>query len=244
MNVQRALRTALPILMLLAVASLAVVGAEEGGGPKKGTSLLDLYFHTMPIGGVLTILSFITFSLSITWIFTIKRETFVPPGLADDLHNLFQEGVTDEAFEQARGIVESDPSMLGKVLAAGLSKKDFGYEAMKEAIELTGVAEHNLHMAKVSWLSMFSSSATLLGLLGTVSGIISAFLTMSSNPAGVDPNQLAGSIGEALVCTAMGLCIAIIGLYFFFALRNRVNQCALDAGVIAHEVLDYFRPQH
>jgi biopolymer transport protein ExbB/TolQ len=64
---------------------------------------------------------------------------------------------------------------------------------------------------------------------------------MAANPGGVDPNILAANIGEALVCTATGLTIAIGGLYFFFWLRNRVNTCSLDAAVITNEVLDYFR---
>jgi biopolymer transport protein ExbB len=88
---------------------------------------------------------------------------------------------------------------------------------------------------------MFSSSATLIGLLGTVLGIIGSFLKMAANPGGVDPNTLAANIGEALVCTATGLTIAIGGLYFFFWLRNRVNSATLDSAVITNEILDYFR---
>ena len=94
---------------------------------------------------------------------------------------------------------------------------------------------------RTAYLASFANVATLLGLLGTVTGIIGSFLTMSANPGGVDPNMLSGSIGEALVCTATGLIIAIGQLYFFFWLRGRVNQCTLDAAVLTNEILDYFR---
>ncbi|MEY2838553.1 MAG: Biopolymer transport protein ExbB, partial [Pseudomonadota bacterium] len=205
------------------------------------SSVLDLIIKAGPIEALLIVLSLISYSLAIQWVFTIKRENLIPDGLADELHNIMAEGPSDEAVENARNVVANDRSMLGNIIAAALDKKDFGYETMKEASEVVGSAETNKYMAKVGWLSMFASSATLLGLLGTVSGIIGSFLTMSANPGGVDPNMLSGSIGEALVCTATGLVIAIGNLYFFFWLRGRVNTCTLDAAVITNEILDYFR---
>ncbi len=236
---RRFLTLALPALLLVAASG---TGFAEDAAPKKALSLLDLIIAGGPIEFLLLFLSLVCYSLALQWTFTIKRETMIPPGMADDVHACFAEGVTDESIEAARNAVGSDASMLGNVLAAALDKRDFGYEAMKEAGEAIGVSEHNKYMSKVSWLSMFASSATLMGLLGTVSGIIGAFLKMAANPGGADPSQLAESIGEALVCTATGLGIAIGALYFFFFLRGRVNSAAIDAGIITNEILDYFRP--
>lgn len=240
---RRIISTTLPVLALVALATVATA-AEGGGGGAKPLSVFDLYLHSMPVGGLLTILSFVCFSLALTWTFTLRLEDLAPAGITEEIHGLFAEGATDEAVEQAKGVVAGQNNMLGNVLAAALEKKDFGYQAMVEAAEEVGTAEHNKYSSKVGWLSLFSSSATLLGLLGTVTGIIGSFLKMASNPGGVDPNILAANIGEALVCTAMGLLIAIVGLYFFFFLRNRVNQAALTTAVYAKEVLDYFRPEH
>lgn len=236
---RRILSTTLPVLALIALASVA--SAAEGGA--KPLSVFDLYLHSMPVGGLLTILSFITISLGLTWTFTMRLEDLVPPGITEEIHGLFAEGATDEAVEQAKGVVAGNTSMLSNVLLAALEKKEFGHKAMVEAAEDVGTAEHNKYFSKVAWLSLFSSSATLLGLLGTVTGIIGSFLKMASNPGGVDPNILAANIGEALVCTAMGIAIGIIGLYFFFFLRNRVNLAALNAAVYAKEVTDYFRSE-
>ncbi|MEK7412308.1 MAG: MotA/TolQ/ExbB proton channel family protein [Planctomycetota bacterium] len=236
---RRTIATTLPVLALVVLTAVAASAGEAAPAP-AGTSLFTLYVHSMPVGGLLTILSFVCFSLALTWTFTMRAEDLVPPGITEEIHQLFAEGATDEALEQAKAVVAGSPSMLGNVLAAALDKKDFGHQAMVEAAEEVGVAEHSKYMSKVAWLSLFSSSATLLGLLGTVTGIIGAFLAMSQ-AATSDPNGLAKSIGEALVCTAMGLLIAITGLYFFFFLRNRVNQAALDTGVYTKEILDYFR---
>jgi biopolymer transport protein ExbB len=235
---RRFIRASLPVLLLMAAMSIA--GGAEAAATKTH-SLFDLVILAGPIEYLLILLSLVCYSLALQYVFTIKRDTLIPDGLADELHNILAEGPTEEAVESARNSVAGDNSMLGNIIAAALDKRDFGYEVMKETAEHVGLSEHNKYMAKVSWLSMFASSATLLGLLGTVSGIIGSFLKMSANPGGVDPNMLAANIGEALVCTATGLAIAIGGLYFFFWLRNRVNQCALDAAVITGEILDYFR---
>ncbi len=239
---RRFLLMALPALLLLS-ASAGLYAEDAAPGAPKPLTLMDLIWAGGIIELLLIILSLICYSLALQWTFTLKREFFIPPGMADDVHNCFTEGVTDESIESARNAVGSDGSFLGTVLAAAFDKRDFGYDAMKEAAESIGIAEHNRYITKVSWLSLFASSATLMGLLGTVSGIIGSFLKMASNPGGVDPSKLAENIGEALVCTATGLGIAIGALYFFFMLRARVNQAGIDIGVIASEVLDYFRPQ-
>jgi biopolymer transport protein ExbB len=239
----RVLRSLLPVLALTLVCA-STGFAEEAAKAAKQHTLIDLVWAGMPVEGVLILLSLVTYSLALQWTFTIKRDTLIPPGMADEVHGCFAEGVTDEAVENARNLVANDQSMLGNILAAALDKKDYGYEAMKEAAETMGIAEHNKYSGKVGWLSLFGSTATLLGLLGTVTGIIGSFLKMANHPGGVDANVLAGNIGEALVCTATGLAIAIGALMFFFMLRGRVNQASLDAGVITTEVLDYFRPQH
>jgi len=218
---RRFLLLALPALLLIsASAGLYAEEPPAAGAPAAHQlTLMDLIIAGGFIELLLVILSLICYSLALQWTFTLKRETFIPPGMADDVHACFTEGVTDESIEAARNAVGSDASMLGNVLVAALDKRDFGYEAMKEAAEAIGIAEHNRYITKVSWLSLFASSATLLGLLGTVSGIIGSFLKMASNPGGVDPSKLAENIGEAL------------------------NQAAIDVGVITGEVLDYFRPQ-
>lgn len=238
----RRLASALPVLALMLLCAASGFAADAEAGGHKALSLLDLIIAGGVVMAALIILSLTCFSLALNWTFTIKRDTLIPPGMADDIHAALEQGVNDESLENARNVVANDNSMLGNILAAAFDKKDFGYTAMKESAEAIGISEHNKYTSKVAWLSMFASSATLLGLLGTVSGIIGSFLKMASNPGGVDPNKLAENIGEALTCTAAGLLIAIIGLYFFFFLRARVNQAAIDAAVIAQEVLDYFRP--
>ncbi|GDY11253.1 biopolymer transporter ExbB [Planctomycetota bacterium] len=231
----------LAVLALLIAGTGALLAAEPGAQAESG-SLLTMIMHGGIVELILIILSLISYSLALQFTFTITRTNMVPDGLADEMHNIFAEGATDEAVENARNAVTGDPSMLGTILAAMLDKKDFGYDAMRETAEQVGAAENYRYMAKVNWLSLFASTGTLLGLLGTVTGIIGSFMAMAGAAGGADPTALSRSIGEALVCTATGLIVAIGALIFFFFLRQRVNQASMDSAVVTAEILDYFRP--
>ena len=122
--------------------------------------------------------------------------------------------------------------MLGEIITAALDKRDFGFDAMRESAEMTAVAEQNKFMQQISWLSLLAAIAPMLGLLGTVVGMIGAFMEMASSPTGsVGAADLSGTIGGAMVTTATGLIIAIPMMVFFFYLRAKVNKAVLDAGV-------------
>jgi len=165
----------------------------------------------------------------------------VPDLLVDDMHNIFAEGVDDEATEEALNMVAGDQSMLGEILSAALDKKDFGFESMREAAETVAAAEHNKYMAQINWLSLLAAIGPMLGLLGTVYGMIGAFIKMANAGTTPDPSELSGEIGGAMITTMTGLIIAIPMLFLFFFLRARVNKCVLDSSVLSSEVLDYFR---
>jgi biopolymer transport protein ExbB len=247
----RSLQITLSVIALLVIGALLVqLGAEDvavdaGTEPagSGGKSLISRIFSSGPVAYVLMVVSVIGLSVAIHRLMSIKDELLLPPGLADDMHNIFGEGVNDEAIDEAIGIVQNDDSMLGQVFFSALDKKDFGYEAMRESAESVGAAQHNILMSQVNWLSLFAGIGPMLGLLGTVWGMIGAFFTMANAGGTVDAALLADDIGGAMITTAMGLIIAIPMLTLFFVLRARVNRCVLEAGVLTNEILDYFRGQ-
>lgn len=223
------------------LATLAAAEAAGGPAPVKASSLIDLVIIAGPIEYILIALSVISYSLAIKWVLVYKPEALVTPGLRDDLLRTLEGGATPEAIDEALNIASGDASIPGTVLAGALEVHELGYQAMKDSAELGLAAEQNRVMSRVNWLSMFASSATLLGLLGTVSGIIFSFLKMAAHPGGVDANVLSKEIGEALVCTGTGLAIAIGNLYLFFWLRTRVNSAIVESGYQINEILDFFR---
>lgn len=243
------MRTSLSVLALNAVCALSPVflAAEEAGSggvveaPTQQVSLLQAIINSGPVEWVLILLSVVGVSLAIQRIMTIKTEFLVPEDLVDDLHNVFAEGINEDSLEEGLEMVQDDETMLGQIVYAALDKKDLGFDAMREAAESVGASEHNKYMAQINWLQLLASLGPMLGLLGTVTGMIQAFFKMASSGGAVDPAMLADSIGGAMITTATGLIIAIPMLFFFFFLRARINRCVLDAGVMVGEIMDYFR---
>ena len=240
---KRSILRALPILAVLAIGLLPLIGADEAGAPaaKKQISAFQMIIDSGWTEWQIILLSVIAFAVALQLFITLKREAIIPPGIAEDLHNCFAEGVTDEAVENALSMTQNDPTYVSQVIASAIDKKDFGYDAMVAAAESTATAEGNRWNNKIGWLALFASIGTMLGLFGTVWGMIGAFMDMAANPAGVDASMLAGTIGGALITTANGLIVAIPMLVCVFILRARLNQYILDATVISNEILDYFR---
>jgi len=118
-------------------------------------------------------------------------------------------------------------SPLGRVLAAGLANRHRGRDVVKEAVEDTG--RHVVHELErfLNTLGTVAAVSPLLGLLGTVTGIINAFNAITSQGVG-DPRVLSGGIGEALITTAAGLIVAIPALVAYRYLRGRVDALVID----------------
>lgn len=126
--------------------------------------------------------------------------------------------------ERTRSLREGSP--LGRILAAGLASRDFERESMKESIEEVG--RHVVHELEryLNALGTIAAVAPLLGLLGTVIGMIKVFAVVTAHGVG-EPRVLAGGISEALITTAAGLTVAIPSLLFHRVLRGRVDALVL-----------------
>lgn len=165
---------------------------------------------------------------------TLRRREVLPPGLGEEVR------------EWARGRSTLDPkhidvlrrnSPLGELLAAGLDVRHRPRELIKERIE--DVGRHVAHRLErfLNTLGTIAAVGPLLGLLGTVFGMIEMFLGIMTTGVG-DANQLAGGIGQALVSTAAGLCLAIPALMFHRYLRGRVTGYVVDMEKQATQLLD------
>ncbi len=234
----------LSVLSLFAAVTFAVglYAAEEGHGGGATLSLLGMIISAGAPEFVLIAFSVLSFAIAIQNFMVIKKEAIIPNGLAEDLHNvLSKDGPTEESIENARAMVDNDPSMAGKVLASALAVSDLGYDAMLEAAEDTTITEQQRWMTKPGYLSLFANQATLLGLFGTVWGIIESFMAMAANPAGVDIVQLSKTIGVSLVTTANGMAIAVPMLAFAFMQRTKLGAYFRESNDAVKEILNYFR---
>jgi len=151
-------------------------------------------------------------------LWTLQQRRVVPPAVTAQVWEWIQHGQLDPQHVQQL----SQSSPLGQVLATGLSYRHAPREVLKEAIEDAG--RHVVHDLEryLNTLGTIAAISPLLGLLGTVSGMIRAFTAITTQGVG-DPTVLAGGISEALITTAAGLAVAIPALIAHRYLRGRID---------------------
>ncbi len=195
-------------------------GAEEAADASQKTSLFKLVFIE---GGfwmyVIIALSFAMLYFIIMAFLEIKKEKFMPELVVEKIGN----SVDKNDVPGTIGVCEETPCMITRILAAGLRAKKRGKEAMEETLAEHGAREASAVRTKISYLNTIATIAPMLGLLGTVSGMIKAFGNIATMGMG-QASVLASNISEALITTAGGLVIAIPAMALFFFFRNRVND--------------------
>jgi biopolymer transport protein ExbB len=156
-------------------------------------------------------------------LWTLQEKRVLPRDLMDRVWKLVEANQVNDKVVTA--LEQNSP--LGKVLASGLNNRHRGREVMMERLEDTG--RHVVHELErfLNTLGTIASISPLLGLLGTVTGIIKAFNAIQAGGMG-DPRMLSGGIAEALVTTAAGLCVAIPALIGYRYLRGRVDAFVIE----------------
>jgi len=154
---------------------------------------------------------------------TLQEKRVLPRDLMDRVWKLVEANQVNDKVVTA--LEQNSP--LGKVLASGLLNRHRGREVMMERLEDTG--RHVVHELErfLNTLGTIASISPLLGLLGTVTGIIKAFNAIQAGGMG-DPRMLSGGIAEALITTAAGLCVAIPALVGYRYLRGRVESFVIE----------------
>jgi biopolymer transport protein ExbB len=161
-------------------------------------------------------------------LWTLQRKRVLPEELIKKLSSFAEGGQVSPKFIDA--LEKNSP--LGRVLAAALANRDRGREIMMERVQDTG--RHVVHELErfLNTLGTIASISPLLGLLGTVTGIIRAFNAVMLGGMG-DPRLLAGGISEALITTAGGLAVAIPSFIAYRYLRGKVERIVVDMEKIA-----------
>lgn len=232
---QTILVVALTILLLVGVCPMLV--AQDGDQADSGNeTIFSLIAKAGVIGYLIIAMSIVAVALCIEHFLSIQRDKLMPPDLVAEVDRLLEE----EEFDEALSLCEMEPTFFTNIMAAGISKIGMGLEEVESAIEDAAEAEATRLENKISWLSLIGNIAPMMGLLGTVIGMISAFQEIAGNPNPA-PSKLAAGIYQALVTTTMGLIVGIpvLGFYFFF--RNRLNQLISEAGIVIEEILDQFK---
>jgi biopolymer transport protein ExbB len=166
-------------------------------------------------------------------LWTLQRKRVLPEELIKKVSQLAEAGQVNAKVIEA--LEKNSP--LGRVMAAALANRDRGREIMMERVQDTG--RHVVHELErfLNSLGTIASISPLLGLLGTVTGIIRAFNAVMLGGMG-DPRLLAGGISEALITTAGGLAVAIPSFIAYRYLRGKVERIVIDMEKIAVSFAD------
>lgn len=188
------------------------------------------------IGWLIVALSIAFMALLIEHLLTVRQGTLVPRGLAGEVHRLIEQG----QFHAALSACEKQPSFLAAVLAAGLAEVELGYSAVEKAMEDAAQQQAARLYRKLEYFTMIGTITPMLGLLGTVWGMILAFMEfeVKANPA---PSELAPGIYKALVTTLQGLCVAIPALAAYAVLRNRTDELVAETSLKAEYAFTGFK---
>jgi len=167
--------------------------------------------------------SVIAVAIIIERFWTLKKRAVTPRGLTQQIRLMLERQDLDDA--KVQWIRNSSP--LGRILAAGLVNINRHRVVMKEGIEEAG--RHVVHDLEryLNTLGTIAAVTPLLGLLGTVIGMIKVFSAITAFGVG-DPSVLAGGISEALITTATGLSVGIPTLMFYRYFRGRVYELTIN----------------
>jgi biopolymer transport protein ExbB len=180
----------------------------------------------------LLIASVIAVALIIERSFTLRRANILPPTLLEQVVSVYKrQGVSNDVLDRL-----ANDSPLGTVLAAGLRNHKSSRYVMKEAIEEAGRGVAHQLERFLTTLGTIATAAPLLGLFGTVIGMIEIF--GSQTPTGTNPQQLAHGISIALYNTAFGIAVAIPALIFYRHYRNKVDTYVVEMEEQASKLVD------
>lgn len=189
------------------------------------------------IGAIEWLLSIVTVAIIVQYFITIRRQNIMPDLVREQIQVLFDERQYREAIE----LTAAEPSYLSYVIHAALSEASHGYPSMERAMEEAAEERTTKMLRHIEWLNLIGNVSPMMGLLGTVWGMINAFFKIVEQGQ-PEPALLAESIGIALVTTLLGLGIAIPALAIYAVMRNRIDALSSEAMVSAQTLIATFRP--
>jgi biopolymer transport protein ExbB len=214
--------------------------ADDGGSSSNDVpdSVLAWMFGALGLGYTIVFLglSFTLVALFVMNLLTARRENVCPVALVEEFEEFLNEKQYQEAYEMAK----NDDSFLGQVLAAGLAKLSAGYAQALEAMQEVGEEENMKLEHRLSYLALIGTISPMVGLFGTVHGMITSFQTIATSGSQPDPAELAGGISTALFTTLLGLAVAIPAIAAYNILKNRVSRLVLEVGILSEGLMSRF----
>lgn len=187
-------------------------------------------------GPAFLLTSFILVALIMMNVLQVRRDVLLPTGFVEEFEQKLNAKDFQGAYEFARG----DDSFVARVLAAGMARLSRGYEEAVQGMQEVGEDETMALEHRLSYVALIGTIAPMMGLMGTVQGMISSFDVIAQSATSPKPSQLADGISTALVTTFIGLILAIPAMVFHGILKNRIQRLVLEIGMVSEGLMGRF----
>jgi len=237
-------KAAIIVTILLVTLFISAIGfnytyAQEGGSKSSGVAesgFMDLVKAGSWVGHFIILCSIVGMGFVIEHIVNIKRDKLCPPDLVAELEGLVEEG----RYEEAVSLCSANPNFFCNIMGAALSKVNEGYDAMVEAMGTAGEEEAAKLNIKITYINLIGNIAPMLGLTGTVTGMIASFGIIKTKLS-PSPADLASGVEAALVTTAEGLFVSMPLMTAYFLFKNKITLYIIEFGIMAGEFVDKFK---
>jgi biopolymer transport protein ExbB len=201
--------------------------------PKPSTNIFTHIIKSLSwFAPIMLILSIALMSLIVLLVMELRIGTSIPPGFVED----FTDTVNKRKFKEAYEMAKEDGSFLGRVMTTGMSRLQYGIDDSREAafnmVESVKAGKDQL----ITYLATIGTLGPMLGLVGTVWGMILSFMELGKGGT-PKPEKLADGISHALVVTLVGIALSVPAIFFHAFFRNRLIRISMDVGNIADDLL-------
>lgn len=215
-----------------AEAGEASVAGEADDHENK--TFIDVFLEGGEVMWFLLLASILVLTFTIEGFIKLRGTKLAPPALAAQLQDLISQG----DYQGGWSVCQSNKSFLSRVVSVGLERLGHGKDAVEFALQEASIREGTKTKANTQYLSVIGVVAPMIGLTGTVIGMIKAFQQLGASGVGGDPSGLSAAIGEVLVATAGGLVVAIPAFIFFYILKNLAQVAVLEADSVVYRLFE------
>ena len=226
-----------------AAAEVAAAPADTAApkAKKKEVTFWDIVFNSGAIGITIWFMIFATSAATLGLIIdaciSIRAAKIMPPELVDAVRDSLSEGDLGSALEAC----EAMPGPLANILLAGFGNVSEGFDVIMDTVSTAAEIESEKLMQRVNFLNLCGSLAPMLGLMGTVTGMVDAFAGLANSSGAAKAQMLALSISQALYTTAFGLLISVPAILAFTFVRNNASKIILNMESLTYDLVKVLR---
>jgi biopolymer transport protein ExbB len=218
--------------------NFAYAQEEKKEEKKEDKGQDNMFMHIVKSAGpvfgpMLLLVSIALVALIVLLAMDLRMGVAIPPGFVEE----FTDTVNKRRFKEAFDMARNDNSFLARVMTAGMGRLQYGIEDAREAafnmVESIKASKEQL----IVYLATIGTLGPMLGLVGTVYGMIKAFMVLAVPGATPKPSELADGISHALVVTLLGIGLSVPAIFCHAMFRNRVIRLTMDTSNIADDLL-------